>query len=99
MTAPSAAIAGTTSISSEGKQRRDRCHRSGAHVERKRIESVPAQQAPMHLDHLAEQHVQREADRQVQHNADDRCGDCGQRAGQTFIAAKLFDERRASEDP
>ena len=53
----------------------------------------------MHLDHLAEQHVQREPDRQVQHNADDRCGDCGQRAGQTFIAAKLFDERRASEDP
>jgi len=52
----------------------------------------------MRLDHLAEQHVQREADEQVQNNADDRCGDCGQRAGQTFIAAKLFDERRVSED-
>jgi hypothetical protein len=36
----------------------------------------------MRLDHPAE------------HHADDRCGDCGQRAGQAFIAAKLFDERR-----
>src|SRR3974390_979987 len=48
----------------------------------------------MRLYHPAEQHVQREPDEQVQHNAGDRCGDCGRRAGQTFIAAKLFDERR-----
>ena len=68
-------------------------------VERARIEGEPAQRAPMLLGDAAEQHVQREPDRQIEDDADHRGGDGGERAGEPPVAAQFLDERRAGEDP
>ena len=47
----------------------------------------------------AKQRVNGEPDREIQDHAHDRRRDRGQRAGQSFVAAKLFDVGSADEYP
>ena len=42
--------------------------------------------------------VQREPDREIQDDADDRRGDAGERAAERLVVAQPFDERRAEPD-
>ena len=100
---PSSAITTMTSIrlrwKRKARMRRGDREDGGVGVERARIEGEPAQRAPMLFGDAAEQHVQREPDRQIEDDADHRGGDGGERAGQPPVAAQFLDERRAGEDP
>ena len=100
---PSAAMMATSSTrprcSTKASTARDHRERAGLEIERQRIERVPAQPPGVLLGDLPEQDMQREPDRKIEDDADDRGGDGGERARQALVGAQLLDERRAGEDP
>ena len=86
-------------VQAERQHGRDRRQRGRAQIERQRIEGIPAQRAGVHFGDFAEQHMQREPDRQIEDDADHGGGDRGKRAGQLPVGAQSLDERRAGENP